>query len=74
MNHRIEKVAAVLHHRTIRFELNGDRAAVHVIGVGAAVGRALRKHRSFAVAFMVGDDRFKSPAFRCELFLEPLER
>lgn len=74
MNHRIEKVAGVLHHRTIRFEFNGDRAAVHVVRVGAAVGRTLGKHRGIAIAFMIIDDRFESQAFITEFLLEFSER
>ena len=74
MDNRVKKVAAVLHHGTIRLELDSDRATVHIIWVGAAVGWALCEHRSISIAFVVVDDRFKPFALLGELFLEFLER
>jgi hypothetical protein len=74
MDNRVKQVAAVLHHGAIRFELDGDRATVHIIWIGAAVGWALCEHRSVAIAFVVVDDRLKPFALGGELPLEFLER
>ncbi len=74
MNDRIQKIACVLHHRTIRLEFNGDRSAVDIVRVGAAVCRTLGEHCSLAVAFMVSDDLLKSLALDGKLVFKSLQR
>jgi len=71
---RVKKIAGILHHGTIGFEFNRYRSAVHVVGVGTAIGRSFGDHRRFTVTFMIIDNRFKSRTLGNELLVEPVER
>jgi len=69
-----EEVPSVLHHRTVRFEIDRDGSSVDVVRVRATIGRAFCEHRLFTIPLMFANDRFKSFTFVLQLTLELLER
>lgn len=74
MLHAFEEVPSVLHHREVHFHLDLDGTTVHVVRVGASVGRSLSQLALLAFAFVRIDDGFETLALICESTLEAFER
>ena len=68
-----EQVPGVLNHREVDLHFNLDRSTVHIVRIGASVGRCLRELALLTLTFVLSDDRLKPNTLVVESTAEPLE-